>query len=65
MAGLVNGLGSIGPVVQEEVIGWLIRGDVEAGMRNTNRLALAMSILFTALMAVLVWQVHVARKGRA
>lgn len=65
VAGLVNGLGSIGPVVQEEVIGWLIRGDVEAGMRNTNRLAMAMSILFTALMAVLVWQVHVARKRRA
>lgn len=65
VAGLVNGLGSIGPVVQEEVIGWLIRGDVEAGMRNTNRLALGMSILFTVLMAVLVWQVRVARKRRA
>ena len=45
VAGLVNGMGSIGPIVQEEVIGWLVRGHVQEGMRNTNRLALAMSIL--------------------
>ena len=45
VAGLVNGMGSIGSVVQEEVIGWLVRGHVTEGVRNTNLLALAMSIL--------------------
>ncbi len=65
VAGLVNGLGSIGPIVQEEVIGWLVRGDVHAGMRNTNRLALAMSILMAVLLAAIAWQLHgIERKRR-
>src|SRR5438093_9892592 len=40
VAGLVNGLGSLGAVLQEEVIGWLVRRHVQEGMRHTNRLAL-------------------------
>lgn len=51
VAGLVNGLGSIGAVVQEQVIGWLVGGHPEAGMRNTNRLALSMSIVMALLLA--------------
>jgi len=61
VAGLVNGIGSIGPVVQEEVIGWLVRGDVKKGIRNTNLLALSMSILFVFLMLVVMWRLRIAR----
>jgi len=61
VAGLVNGVASIGPVVQEEVIGWLMRGDVQQGIRNTNALALSMSILFVLLMLVVIWRLHIAR----
>jgi sugar phosphate permease len=64
VAGLVNGLGSIGPVVQEEVIGWLVRGDVHTGMRNTNLLALAMSILMAVLLAAIAWHLHVSETKR-
>lgn len=60
VAGIVNGIGSIGPVVQEEVIGWLMRGNVEDGIRNTNLLALSMSILFVLLMGVVTWRLHKA-----
>jgi OPA family sugar phosphate sensor protein UhpC-like MFS transporter len=63
VAGLVNGIASIGPIFQEEIIGWLMRGDVHVGMRNTNRLALAMSITFTLLMIVMMWRLHVTHKG--
>ena len=46
VAALVNGIGSIGPIIQEEVIGWLMGGkSYEAGMQNANYLALSMSIL--------------------
>lgn len=65
VAGLVNGLGSIGSVVQEQVIGWLVRGDVQHGMRNTNRLALGMSILMAFLLAAIAWRMRsVARRMR-
>ncbi len=56
MAGLVNGMGSAGSVLQEEVIGWLVRGDPQAGMRNTNLLALGMSILLACLLAGVAWR---------
>ena len=64
VAGLVNGLGSIGSVVQEEVIGWLVRGHVRQGMRNTNLLALSMSILMVVLLTVIAWQMHRLAKRR-
>ena len=56
VAGLVNGMGSLGSILQEEVIGWLVRGNVQAGMQATNRLALAMSILLALLFALLTWR---------
>ena len=63
VAGLVNGLGSIGPVIQEEVIGWLMSGkSVETGMRNTNLLALCMSILLVFFMLIINWRLRVQRK---
>jgi sugar phosphate permease len=58
VAGLVNGMGSIGSVVQEQVIGWLVRGHVQEGMRNTNLLALIMSIFMALLLAVIAWRLH-------
>ena len=58
VAGLVNGMGSIGSVVQEQVIGWLVRGDVQGGVRSTNLLALAMSILMALLLAAIAWHLH-------
>src|SRR5205807_4588890 len=59
VAGLVNGLGSLGPVLQEEVIGWMVRGHAEQSIRNVNRLAFSMSILMTCLLAVIAWRLHV------
>ena len=58
VAGLVNGMGSIGSVVQEQVIGWLVRGHVTEGVRNTNLLALGMSILMALLLAVIAWRLY-------
>jgi len=63
VAGVVNGLGSIGPVVQEEVIGWLVRGDVQQGMRNTNLLALTISIVMASLLTLLAWRLHRLKKA--
>jgi len=62
VAGLVNGLGSLGPVIQEEVIGWLVRGHVQQGMRNVNRLALSVSIFMTCLLAIIAWRLHLIKK---
>jgi sugar phosphate permease len=61
VAGLVNGLGSLGPVIQEQVIGWLLRGNVQEGMRNTNRLALSVSILMAASLALIAWHSRLFR----
>lgn len=63
VAGLVNGVGSLGPVVQEEVIGWIM-GDKDANVaiRNANLLTLSMSIAFLLTMIVVIWYVHAAHK---
>lgn len=65
VAGIVNGIGSIGPIVQEEVIGWLMRGEAQVGIRNTNILALSMSIAFTLLMAVVAMYLRLAHRDNA
>jgi sugar phosphate permease len=64
VAGLVNGLGSLGPVLQEQIIGWLIRGRVQEGMRNANRLAISISVLMTFLLGLIAWRLHVLKKKR-
>jgi len=54
LAGLVNGMGSIGPVIQMEVISWIMGDNPPAiAIRNTNRLALGMSILFVVFMFII------------
>ena len=65
VAGLVNGIGSIGPVVQEQVIGWLMRGDVNEGIRNTNILALSMSVMLAVMMLVVSWSYRRAHRKAA
>ena len=62
VAGIVNGIGSIGPVVQEEVITWLMRGDDHQGICNTNRLALSMSIAFVCLMLPVMLRLRIAHR---
>ena len=65
VAGIVNGLGSIGPIVQEEVIGRLVRGDVQQGMLNTNRLALGISVLLMLMFIPMVIRLRHARMHKA
>ncbi|MEO6183292.1 MAG: MFS transporter [Verrucomicrobiota bacterium] len=63
VAGIVNGLGSLGPVIQEEVIGQLMKGkDFQTAIRNSNLLTLWMSIAFLLTMIVVIWYVHIAHK---
>ncbi|MBN1348018.1 MFS transporter [candidate division KSB1 bacterium] len=65
VAGIVNGLGSIGPVVQEEVIGWLVGGrsqETAAGIRNSNYLALGMSVFFVLVMIYINWRLRASRR---
>ena len=63
VAGLVNGVGSLGPVVQEEVIGRIMGNkDVNVAIRNANLLTLSMSIAFLVTMIAVIWYVHVAHK---
>jgi sugar phosphate permease len=60
VAGLVNGMGSIGPVIQEQVIGRLLEGrGPEVAIRNSNMLGLSMSILFVLFMLIITWRVRV------
>jgi len=57
VAGIINGIASIGPIFQEEVIGWLMRAeDKHAGIRNTNLMGLFMSAAFVILMLVVMWR---------
>ena len=63
VAGIVNGLGSIGPVIQEEVIAGFMRGKTpEQGIHNANILALFISILFVLFMILVNWRVHSSLK---
>jgi sugar phosphate permease len=66
IAGLVNGMGSVGPVIQEEVIGWLMSGrSLETGMHNTNLLAIVMSILLVFFLFIITWRLQKQRNTQA
>ncbi len=59
VAGLVNGIGSIGPIVQELVIPYLMEGREPAEqIRNVNILGLSVAVLFVFIMIFLCWQVQ-------
>ena len=61
--GIINGIGSIGPIVQEQVIGRLVdANDPIASMRNTNYLFLGVAVLLTVL---LVLQYQITRRKKA
>ncbi|MBI1784450.1 MFS transporter, partial [Candidatus Sumerlaeota bacterium] len=69
VAGIVNGLGSIGPVVQEKVISMLVGGNtqesIEHGIYQANVLTLCMSILFAVLMLVAMYRLKIAHRRNA
>lgn len=59
VAGLINGIGSIGPVIQELVIPYLMEDHEPAEqIRNVNILGLSVAVLFVVLMGLLCWQVQ-------
>jgi sugar phosphate permease len=51
-AGIINGLGSIGPILQEPVIGWL---NQTAGVNSVFLLLVGVVFLTTAGTGVLWW----------
>ena len=63
LAGLVNGIGSIGPVIQEKVIGWLLTDQPpEVAIRNSNLLGLSMSVLYVFLMIIICIMISIRLK---
>ena len=64
VAGLVNGLGSLGPVVQEELIGRIMgKGNTQAGINHANLLCLGMSVAVVVLYVVIAWNVSRSRRA--
>ena len=65
VVGIVNGFGSIGPVIQEEIIGALMKNkDSQVAIANTNFLTLGISIAFVLSMAIVLWQMKAAQRPR-
>lgn len=64
VAGLVNGIGSLGPIIQEEVIGRLLGENEKTGMHNANVLGLWLTVLFAFFMVVVLWRLRVARRSK-
>lgn len=66
VAGIINGVGSIGPVVQEQVIGRLLDGHEPAqAIQNSNMLGLSISILYLIFMSMIVVGIAAQRRRRA
>jgi OPA family sugar phosphate sensor protein UhpC-like MFS transporter len=67
VAGFVNGVGSIGPIVQEELIGSLMNDkNSQHAIARANSLTLGLSVIFVLSMAMAVWrlrQQHAALKA--
>lgn len=66
VAGIVNGMGSIGPVVQEQVIGRLMNGRTpEESVHMASTLGLYISILAVAFMVcIALWAGVIRRKNQ-
>jgi sugar phosphate permease len=65
VAGLVNAIGSSGPVIQELVIGKLMRGNDNAtNIFRANVLTLSVSVVFVLLMLVLALRMHYVAKAK-
>jgi sugar phosphate permease len=66
VAGLVNGIGSIGPIVQEQVIGRLLSDSGEAAaIRDSNFLGLGISVVYLLLMVLIVVVIQLSLRKRA
>lgn len=66
VAGIINGVGSIGPVVQEQVIGRLIDGlPPEVAIRNSNLLGLSMSGLCLTFLVIITVATTIHRRHMA
>lgn len=66
VAGIVNFIGSAGPVIQELWIGKMMKGpDMTQNIHNANMLTLAMSVIFALLMIVVAWRLHTAHRDNA
>ena len=53
VAGLVNGIGSIGPILQEQINGRILQeSQLELAVRYSNFLGLSISVLFVVAMVV-------------
>jgi sugar phosphate permease len=65
VAGLVNGIGSLGPIFQEEVIGRMVEGKPsDVGIHNVNVMTLGISITLMFMFGLCVWRVQQLRKGK-
>lgn len=63
VAGIVNGMGSIGPIVQEQVIGRIMGGRVPGeAVQLANSLSLSISVFFVVFMGIIAWQVSRIRR---
>jgi OPA family sugar phosphate sensor protein UhpC-like MFS transporter len=63
VAGLVNGIGSMGPVVQEQTFGFILEKNTpEVAVSMFNGIGLALSMLFVTVMVVVNIQVAIARR---
>ena len=59
VAAFVNGVASVSPVLQEEIIGaWMKTKDLPLGIQRSHTLALAFAIVFVFTMGFIVWKVH-------
>ncbi len=66
VAALVNGIGSIGPILQEQINGRILEANTaEAAVRDSNLLGLSLSILFVIAMLVISVQAALGRRANA
>ena len=55
-AGIINGIGSIGPIVQEPLIGWLLDTFPEDELTPVTILFISMSVVATLLLGTMWWR---------
>ncbi len=54
VVGIVNGIGCLGPVIQEEVIAWFMKEKAASqGIHDANELALFLSMAFVLIMVII------------
>ena len=58
VAGIVNGLGSIGPIFQELMIGRIMGSDEKQGLHNSSIMCLCLASLFLLLVTIAAWRRH-------